>query len=94
MQENEKIREKEYGKLAESIGYYLQDSQVEVRAKAKQGIMELSKHLGDWYRALRGKINPIYFKSICELMTKSPAPNRPPQKQEQIVESTSSKQES
>lgn len=43
---------------------------MEVRSKAKNGIVELANELGDWYRALRGKINPIYFKSICELMTK------------------------
>jgi hypothetical protein len=44
-----------------------------VRSRAKNGIVELAKALGDWYRALRGKINPIYFKSICELMTKPAA---------------------
>jgi hypothetical protein len=30
----------------------------------------LCEDLGDWYRALRGKINASYFKSICEIMTK------------------------
>jgi hypothetical protein len=44
-----------------------------VRSRSKNGIIELAKDLGDWYRTLRGKINPIYFKSICELMTKSPS---------------------
>ena len=52
------------------MAYYLADGQIEVRSKAKKGIVELANELGDWYRALRGKINPIYFKSICELMTK------------------------
>ena len=65
MKENERIREKETSKLAESLAYYLADGQVEVRSKAKNGIVELANALGDWYRALRGKINPIYFKSIC-----------------------------
>lgn len=70
MKDNDKIREKDYTKLAEAMSFYLADGQIEVRSRAKSGIIELMKQLGDWYRALRGKINPIYFKSICELMTK------------------------
>jgi len=39
MKDSEKVREKEHCKLAESIGFYLQDGQAEVRSKAKQGIV-------------------------------------------------------
>ena len=75
MKDCDKLKEKEAAKIAEALAYYLADSQAEVRSKAKTGIVELAKELGDWYRALRGKINPIYFKAICELMTK-PASKR------------------
>ena len=39
--------------------------------KAKTGLSEICKNLGDWYRLLRGKISSTSFKLICELMTKS-----------------------
>lgn len=59
-------------KLTENFAYYLFDGSQEIRNKAKAGIILLCEDLDDWYRALRGKINPSYFKSICEIMTKQP----------------------
>ncbi len=57
-------------KLAESFAYFLFDNSQEIRNKSKTGLVMLCQDLGDWYRALRGKINASYFKSICEVMTK------------------------
>jgi hypothetical protein len=39
MKDNDKIREKDYPKLAEALAFYLADSQIEVRSRAKNGIV-------------------------------------------------------
>jgi hypothetical protein len=50
---------------------FLNEGQQELRAKAKSGLIEICKSLGDWYRMLRGKISSTSFKLICDLMSKS-----------------------
>lgn len=76
MRDSKKIREKQHAKLAESFAYFLFDGSQQIRNKSKTGLTLLCEDLGDWYRALRGKINASYFKSICELMTKPQQTNK------------------
>ena len=65
IKENQKIKEKEFVKLSEGFSSFLFDGNQQVRTKSRTGLIELCNSLGDWYRLLRGKINPGYFKSIC-----------------------------
>ena len=54
------------------MAMFLSEAQLDLRAKAKSGIIEICNHLGDWYRMLKGKVNSSAFKLICDLMTKNP----------------------
>ena len=55
--------------------FFLNEGQLDLRAKAKAGIIDICKSLGDWYRMLRGKVSSGAFKLICDLMTKNPNNN-------------------
>ena len=57
--------------MTECFSMFLNEGQLDLRTRAKVGIIEICKNLGDWYRILRGKMNPLCFKSVCELMTKT-----------------------
>ena len=50
---------------------FLSEGQIDLRSKAKSGIIDICNKLGDWYRFLRGKVNSSAFKLICDLMTKN-----------------------
>ena len=71
MKNDEKILAKDYSKLCENFVSFLNEGQQDLRTKAKTSLTEICKYLGDWYRALRGKIQASSFKQICELMTKT-----------------------
>lgn len=70
MKNDERILMKDYAKLCENLVPFLNEGQQDLRMKAKASLTEVCKQLGDWYRALRGKIQASSFKQICELMTK------------------------
>lgn len=57
------------------MAFFLNEGQQDLRMKAKSGLIDICKSLGDWYRMLRGKINSSAFKLICDLMTKAPSMN-------------------
>ena len=71
MKNNEKTLSKEYAKLCEHFVSFLNEGQQDLRTKAKANLTEICKHLGDWYRMLRGKVQASSFKQICDLMTKT-----------------------
>lgn len=50
---------------------FLSEGQIDLRTKAKTGIVDICNKLGDWYRFLRGKVSSPAFKLICDLMTKN-----------------------
>lgn len=50
---------------------FLSEGQIDLRSKAKSGIVDICNKLGDWYRFLRGKVSSSAFKLICDLMTKN-----------------------
>jgi|JI10StandDraft_1071094.scaffolds.fasta_scaffold564081_2 hypothetical protein len=50
---------------------FLSEGQIDLRSKAKAGIVDICDKLGDWYRFLRGKVSSSAFKLICDLMTKN-----------------------
>ncbi len=50
---------------------FLSQGQIDLRTKAKSGIVDICNKLGDWYRFLRGKVSSSAFKLICDLMTKN-----------------------
>jgi hypothetical protein len=54
---------------------FLNEGQIDLRSKAKSGIIDICGKLGDWYRFLRGKVSPPAFKLICDLMTKNSTGN-------------------
>lgn len=53
------------------MALFLAEGQIDLRSKAKSGIIDICNHLGDWYRFLRGKVSSSAFKLICDLMTKN-----------------------
>lgn len=71
MKSDERIRSREYAKLADIMAGFLSEGQQELRTKAKSGLIDICKSLGDWYRMLRGKISSSSFKLICDLMSKA-----------------------
>lgn len=53
------------------MAIFLNEGQIDLRTKAKNGIIEICTNLGDWYRYLRGKVKASTFKQVSDLMTKN-----------------------